>query len=194
MPRPVRFTATTIAERALPTFWARGDSGTSIDDVLSCTGASRQVLYRAFPDKRSLLLACVDVYRRTVVDPAFAAVERPGAGLRDIANYFETQIAAAEAAGLPGPGCLLVNLATEVAPHDAAVAAVVQAHVKRLRTGFANVLRAACADRRVDVDPLASLLATTAQGLWASARVASDASELRRPVRALMGLIEGAIR
>ncbi|MEM6902905.1 MAG: acetate--CoA ligase family protein, partial [Pseudomonadota bacterium] len=44
--------------------------------------------------------------------------DRPPADLDAIAQYFETQISAAEQAGLPGPGCFVANAATEVAPHD----------------------------------------------------------------------------
>jgi len=193
MPRPIRFTSAAIAERALSTFWECGYAATSVDELVRRTGASRQAVYSIYPDKRSLLLACVDAYRRTIVDPAFANVERPGAGLTEISRYFEVQIAAAAAAGLPGPGCFIANLSTEMASHDSEVAEIVRAHLDRLRKGFTNALTTSCEGGCAQIDGWAALLVTMAQGLWLLVRVTSDAAELRRPVAALIGLIEGAI-
>ena len=194
MPRPVRFTPETILDRALPIFWDQGFLGTSIDDLTRSVGASRQAIYSAFPDKRALLLACIDSYKCLIVDPAFSIVEQPRAGLREIANYFEVQISASETAGLPSAGCLLGNLTTELAPHDPQVERAVRSHLTRLRTGFLRALQTACGQQTAtDLEAWAELLTVTAQGLWSTARVTRDASELRRPVRALLELIEGAM-
>lgn len=193
MPRPKRFSPDALVECALPVFWRHGYATTSVDDLTRHTRASRQAIYTAFPEKRALLLACLEVYRDRVVTPAFAQVERTGAGLGDIAAYFEQQIAAAEAEGLPGAGCLFANLAVECADRDAAIGHAVRAHFARLRKGFANALRGASGRApAAAIDDTALLLATTAQGLWLTARVTSDAAELRRGVAVLLGFIEGS--
>ena len=194
MPRSQSFTSASISERALPVFWRNGFVGTSIEDLTRAVGASRHAIYSAFADKRALLVGCIETYRRSIVDPAFSVVEEEGAGLDAIAIYFEMQIVAAEQAGLPGDGCLLANLTTEIAPHDPEVTEAVQAHLARLRLGFAQALRNAPGHfTDVQVDGLAALLATAAQGLWSVARVTDDAADLRRPVAALLQLIEGAV-
>lgn len=151
-----------------------------MDDLVRVTGSSRHALYAEFGGKRDLFLACFAPYRDQVVSPAFAQVEAPGAGLPQIAAYFETQIARAETAGLPGPGCLVANTATELAPHDPDAAAEVARHNARLAAGFANALRN---------DELAYALVVFATGLWSLSRVTDDADGLRRAVKLFLASI-----
>jgi TetR/AcrR family transcriptional repressor of nem operon len=177
-------------------FWEHGYAATSIEDLTQSIQTSRHALYRAFADKRALLIACLEAYKDEVVSPAFRPVERPGADLSDISAYFEKQIAEAETAGFPTNGCLLANLMTEAAPHDPEIASIVRDHLARLKSGFSNALRGAARQRpppEANLDAWASLLATTAQGIWSVSRVTDDANELRRSVSALLKLIEGAL-
>lgn len=193
MPRPQRYDANNLAHAAFPHFWWRGYARTSVAD-LSGAGGSRQAIYAAFPDKRALFLASLDAYRATIVDPAFSPVERPNAGLSEIAGFFERHIAAAEQHGLPGPGCLLANTLVELASSDPDIAAAVQTHLDRLTAGFARALANACAGRRAtEIAGWATLLTTTAQGVWAISRIATDAAALRAPVQAVLTLIQEAI-
>jgi len=82
----------------------------------------------------------------------------------EIERYFEIQISRAAQGGLPGPGCLIANTLTEVAPHEAAV------------------MKAAKA--------LASFLVISAQGLWAISRTVSNARVLRRQASILLELVK----
>ena len=188
MPRPRSFDPDTLADAALTQFWQRGYCATSMDDLVSATGVSRYGIYAAFGDKHGLYLACFARYRENVVTPAFLRVEAPGAGLPEIAGYFEHQIAAAEGVGLPGPGCFVANAATETAPHDPGAAAEVAAHNDRLRAGFARALETA--GHR---DPaLPEALLTFATGLWSLSRVTGDAGPLRKAVASFLALLERA--
>ena len=180
-----------MLEAATRRFWRHGYAGTSVDDLVQATGASRHALYQAFGGKCRLFRECLDFYRDWAVTPAFGRVERPGAGLAEVAAFFEYQIAKSEAAGLPGPGCLFANTMTELAPHDPEVAAQVRGHNERLAAGFA---RAMANDATRPIDPaelrdLAQFLATSAQGLWSMSRAISDAGLLRRYAATLVGLV-----
>ena len=171
-------------------FWHQGYAQTSMDALVRELGSSRARLYQAFGGKKPLFLACLASYQDSVVSPAFAAVERPTATLDDIADYFDTQISLAEAHGLPGPGCLVANTMTELAPHDADADAAVRAHNRRLQRGFAQVLRREAAA----LDPeartaLAEWLTASAQGLWSYSRCVDDAAPLRRYAATLMDLL-----
>jgi TetR/AcrR family transcriptional regulator, transcriptional repressor for nem operon len=196
MPRAANLTRDEIIERSLARFWTYGYLGTSIDDLTRETGATRHALYQTFGGKRDLFLACLDAYRDAVVTPAFARVEEKDSGLAEIAGYFEHQIARGEAHGLPGPGCLIANTMTEMAPHDDEIAAHVHAHHARLAAGFrralANASRGAGLSRK-ELGEFAELLATSAQGLWSFSRTVTDAADLRRFVTTLLHLIEHRI-
>jgi len=176
----------------MPRFWAHGYGGTSMDDLVRVTGASRQAIYQCYGDKRELYIGCLNLYRDSVVTPAFARVERAGASLTDIAAFFEIQIARAEAGGLPGPGCLFVNTMAEVAPHDPGVEALTAAHDLRLRRGFANALAGSAgggADGRL-IDDLATMMTASAHGLWSMSRAILDAAPLRRAAACLIDLVQ----
>jgi TetR/AcrR family transcriptional regulator, transcriptional repressor for nem operon len=181
-----------MTDRALRKFWVSGYHATSMDDLVASTGVSRQGIYGAYGGKRALFLACFARYAELVVSPAFAAVEQPKAGLREIRDYFEYQIAAAEAAGLPGPGCFVANAATEMAPHDADVAAEVIRHNRRLAEGLLAALQRE-AGRAVPPD-LALALIIFAAGLWSTSRVEPDAGRLRQAVATFLDTVERNLR
>jgi TetR/AcrR family transcriptional repressor of nem operon len=194
MPRPAAHTPEHIVSSAMLRFWKHGYAASSVDDLVQETGASRHALYQTFGGKRALFLACLDAYPAVAVTPAFARVERDGADLRDIADFLEYQIARAEARGLPGPGCLFANTMTEVAPHDADIAARVRAHHDRLAAGFRRALRnSASVGRRLPprlLDELSTFLAISAQGLWSASRTIGDAAVLRRYAATLLQLVQ----
>ena len=180
-----------IRTAALTRFWKHGYRGSSVRDLLDATGSNRAALYGRHNGKDGLFEACLDLYEETVVDPAFAHVERDGANLQTVRAYFQHQIARAEETGFPTAGCLIANAMTELAPHDDAIRARVRKHLERLQAGFANALRGEAPDASNDrIQTLSELLAVNAQGLWSHSRVAKDATEMRRLVAALLGLVE----
>jgi TetR/AcrR family transcriptional regulator, transcriptional repressor for nem operon len=194
MPRPKTYLPDALVDAALLQFWSVGYCATSMDDLVRVTASSRRALYLEFGGKRDLYLACFERYRESVVDPAFARVELRSANLSSIKDYFFFQIAKAEAAGLPGPGCFVANAATEAAPEDDAVQKIVCSHNERLRLGFENSIRAS-APRRTRAQAereknLATALLVFANGLWSLSRVTSNANDLRNAVNAMLTLIE----
>lgn len=182
---------------AMDRFWSHGYGATSVDDLVTETGASRHALYQAFGGKRSLFLACLDAYPDAAVTPGFARVDRKDADLSDIAAFLEHQIGITYSRGLPGRGCLFANAMTEVAPHDADVAKRVRRHNERLAAGFRNALKNSIpAGRKVPgalLNELSFFLAVSAQGLWSASRTIDDASVLRRYATALLDLVKHRI-
>ncbi len=180
-----------MLESALAHFWFNGFASSSMDDLVSATGASRHAIYSEFGSKDGLFEAVLGRYVDTVVTPAFAPVEASGAGLQKIADYWEFQIKRGEEAGLPGPGCLLTNTMTERAPHAPDVEKVVTAHNDRLRAGFRNALRgpgiaARHRSSKHAIDGMATALAIFSNGLWSYSRVTPDARPLRNATKTMI--------
>ncbi|MEO0980376.1 MAG: TetR/AcrR family transcriptional regulator [Pseudomonadota bacterium] len=195
MARPRSYDSETLALRTLTAFWQGGYHATSMDDLVRATGVSRHGIYKEFGGKKDMFLSSFELYQKLVVSPAFEQVEQKDATLEDIAAYFERQISLAEENGLPGPGCLVANSATEVAPHDADVARKVDAHSTRLRRGFASAIR----NSADGISPrrsrqLAETMLVFATGLWAMSRVTSDARDLRRAVTTFLDMVEGELK
>lgn len=195
MARPRTYDSETLALSTLNAFWQGGYHATSMDDLVRATGVSRHGIYKEFGGKKGMFLKSFDLYRTSIVSPAFERVEKRTATLEDIAAYFEHQISLAEASGLPGPGCLVANAATEVAPHDADVRIKVDAHNTRLLEGFASAIR-----NSADGPPvrrsrqLAETVLVFATGLWSLSRVTSDAQQLRRVTTTFLSLMKGALK
>lgn len=179
-------------------FWQRGFAATSIDELVRTIGISRHSLYGDFGGKEELFVACLDTYSRDVVTPAFAQVEEERATLEAVAQYFEFQIARGEDAGFPGPGCLMANVMTEVAPHNPPIAAIVDTHNERLRHGFSKALQNTAKSQRTKLGnastmSLATILVVFANGLWSMSRAVTSAAPLRSAVREQLRLIEQRI-
>lgn len=190
MPRSASFTQNDLTEKALTQFWRHGYHATSTDDLVKATAVSRHGIYKTFGGKKDIFIACLEVYQASVVTAAFSVVETPAADLSSIAAYFEYQIGASEAAGLPRPGCFLANSATEVAPHDPDVQAEVAKHNARLHRGFEAAIRNEMISHGSAAagDPanLAHVCVVLANGLWSMSRTTKDAQDLRRTVETFL--------
>jgi TetR/AcrR family transcriptional regulator, transcriptional repressor for nem operon len=182
-----------IDEAIMRRFWTHGYAATSIQDLIDAAGSNRAAIYGKFGGKKRLFLASLALYQEAVVTPAFAPVEADGAGLASIAAFFEMQIAAAVAAGLPGPGCLIANSMTELGAHDADVQAVVNTYLLRLRAGFARALSNEFSAPAPRVREQGQFLAVGALGLWSFSRSVTDAKPLRSHARLLIQSAKGAL-
>ncbi|MEM8975416.1 MAG: helix-turn-helix domain-containing protein [Pseudomonadota bacterium] len=179
-------------------FWFFGFEATSMDDLVRVTGVSRHGLYTEFDGKEALFEVCLEAYSDAIVTPAFQQVEARGATLDDVESYFLQQIVLADSFGLPGPGCLMANTMTEVAPHKAPAQALVSRHNDRLRVGFENAVRGTerLSGKRASrgaVRDCADLLVIFTNGLWSVSRTIDDARVLRRSARAFVETISSRI-
>lgn len=190
MPRESAVTTDELTERALRQFWMHGFHATSMDALVKSTGTSRHAIYAAFGGKKKLFYACFQRYQDIVVTPAFNRVEDAGADLAAVADYFETQIALGEAAGLPMPGCFVANSSTEVAPHDPETQARVTEHNLRLSAGFTNALqnefRNGPYSSEIDASALANVFVVFTNGLWSMSRTTQNAGVLRAAVKVFL--------
>jgi TetR/AcrR family transcriptional regulator, transcriptional repressor for nem operon len=194
MPRSPAHSEDALITAAMRLFWMRGYGACSMDEIVTTTGVSRYGIYESVGGKRDLFLRGFAAYARDIVAPAAALLEERGADVEAIAAYFEMQIALAERAGLPGPGCFVANAMTETAPHDREVRLKVEAHNARLKAGFRNALKGSSPRLRpAHADALAEFLVTTAQGLWSMSRIVDSGAPLRAHVTTLMTLLKARI-
>lgn len=179
-----------LVNAAMHHFWQHGYHATSMDALVEAIGVSRHAIYSDVGSKHELYRRGFAAYQILIVTPAFGCVEEPGAGLESIGRFFETQIAAAERKGFPGPGCLVANAATETAPHDSLIAQEVAAHHARLKAGFAHALTNENVNLpREEIYALANFLMIAAQGLWSMSRTVKRAMPLRIHVSTILSLL-----
>ncbi|NVE94553.1 TetR/AcrR family transcriptional regulator [Altererythrobacter lutimaris] len=176
-----------VLEKGMRLFWKSGYEATSMSQLVEATGSTRQTIYRDFESKHRFYARCFGLYHDRVVAPALKPFGATEQGLNAIAEYFELQIVLAERMGLPGPGCLVGNAMTEIAPNDPEIAALVKDHNHRLELAFASALPSSMTEERRQ--QLSEFLVLSAQGLWAMSRITSSADELRKRAATIMSLI-----
>ncbi len=62
MGRPKNFSREEVLEKAMPVFWTRGFSDTSLQDLERATGVNKSGIYAEFRDKEDLFVACLRHY------------------------------------------------------------------------------------------------------------------------------------
>lgn len=183
MPRPQSTSRQEMVTRAMHVFWRGGFHATSVDALVRGTGVSRGGIYAEHGGKAELFEACLTRYVETFATPAIDLLHTEGKGLDAIAAYLDYFIQLHRKHGLPGPGCFIANTMTELAPHQTAAAAVVNAHARQLEDGFFFALSQVVeTGGHQPADPtlrdLASFLVTATQGLWSHARNVQDIAVL----------------
>jgi TetR/AcrR family transcriptional repressor of nem operon len=153
----------------------------------------RGSFYRSFGDKEHAFREALDRYMAAAANEhVFPAVEGRGSPTRRLLKLLWLRLDAAfgVGAGSPGdegrPGCLIVNTAIEVAPHDPEIRSVVAVGLEGIRQAIEFLIREAIAvgevDRDVDVRLATDQLFTLLQG----ANVLVRAGAVRRDLRRLL--------
>src|SRR5271155_2001096 len=116
MARPREFDEEAVLDAAVQCFWEHGYEATSVRDLIEKTGITAASLYNAFGDKRALYQKALDRY---VEDSIADRIRRCEAlpPLRAIAVFFE-EIVKRSIGDSDRKGCMLVNAALDMAPHD----------------------------------------------------------------------------
>ena len=96
-----------------------------MEDIVSQTGVSRYELYGTFGNKKELLIAAIRHCDETMRQLLMASLQNQEASLPAIIDYWRTIAEHAKDETFCA-GCLIVNVAVEVAPHDSDVSAEVQ--------------------------------------------------------------------
>lgn len=166
--RPREFDVDAALDRAIAVFIARGYHGTAISDLTDALDLTAGSIYKAFGDKRGILLAAFDRYRAVrsgKLSDAVAAVSLGRDKVRAAMVFY------AEAAhGAPGNrGCLVVSMTTELAASDPAVAERVAAAHRANETVLSELVLLGQADgsipASVDAEAAACTLLCTMLGM-----------------------------
>ena len=145
VPIEKQYDRTEVLEKATLAFWTHGYEATSINDLVEQTGLNRGSLYTAFDGKRGLFVACLTHYDRRHRFEFLTEVSR-GLEPRDaILAVFKAAARSGCETGQP-PGCLLVNSALEVSPHDMEVREIVNQSLAQVEAFFREKIEAAQAN------------------------------------------------
>ena len=124
MPRGKQFDVDDALIKAMNLFWRQGYQATSMQDLVDCMGIGRGSLYATFGDKHRLFVRALRHYDKVWREEWLDDLTRSSPPRRAVLNVFEAAIAIALEHGV-FEGCLLINSAMELSPHDPAVSEIV---------------------------------------------------------------------
>jgi TetR/AcrR family transcriptional repressor of nem operon len=137
--RPRQFNMQDAARDAMNVFWDRGYEGASLPDLIEGTGLSRGSLYKAFGDKKGLLLAALDIYMAEGLKTTADILSQPG-DAKDAIRKSLLRHAYACAGEAGKRGCLVVAMTTEMAAHDPDIARQTGRMFRRMQQLYASVI------------------------------------------------------
>ncbi|ANN65194.1 TetR/AcrR family transcriptional regulator [Bordetella bronchialis] len=165
--RPREFDLDEAARDAMDVFWDRGYEGASLPDLIEGTGLSRGSLYKAFGDKKGLLLAALDQYMAAGLKATADLLSQPGSAKAAIRASL-MRYAALSAGDAGRRGCLVVAMAAEMAAHDAEIAERTGRMFRRLQQLYAGAIVRGQASGEIpegDEQAMARVLVCQIQGM-----------------------------
>jgi TetR/AcrR family transcriptional repressor of nem operon len=186
MARPREFDEAAVLEAAVECFWSRGYEATSVRDLADSMGITGASLYNAFGDKRSLYRRSLDYYVSQSFSDRVRRLEGNVPPL-DALEAFFSEVIERSLADKHRKGCMLVNSALELAPHDPEFRRVIAGVLVEVEAFFLRCVEAGQASGSIatsqSADDLARMLLSVLLGVRVLARA--------RPKRELL---EGAVR
>jgi TetR/AcrR family transcriptional repressor of nem operon len=181
MARPREFDEGAVLDAAIQCFWSRGYEATSVKDLLDETQITAASLYNAYGDKRGLFRTALDRYvegsiadrmQRCAALPPRAAIEA-----------FFAEILSRSLNDREHKGCMLVNSALEMAPHDPEFQRIIATVLTRIEKFFLDCIESGQAAGTITDGMSADQLARHLLGVLVGVRVLARV----RPERALLG-------
>jgi TetR/AcrR family transcriptional repressor of nem operon len=175
-----------VLDAATDCFWHIGYEAASVRELAARMGITGTSLYNAFGDKRSLFRQVLRRYAERSMRERIARVESTMPP-KEAVRAFLGEIVERSLDDHDRRGCLLVNSALEIAPHDAELGAEVAARFGELEAFFRRAVAAAQADGSVPPGHNAGDLARLLLGVTLGVRVLARSNPQRE-------LLEGVVR
>lgn len=189
--RPKQFDPDCALDRAMMLFWERGYERTSLGDLLSAMGISRQSLYDTFGDKRHLYLLALDRYRARQMRELVSDILEPGASMPAIRAVFD-RLVSTSCCG-PRRACMLGLSTLERSECDDDVLGRVRDTLHETEVSFDAAIRNAVAKGELrdikDSRAVARHLVNTLQGLSVLSKGGASAEELRDVVDVALSVL-----
>ncbi len=180
-------------DSAVDCFWKRGYEATTVRDLADAMKIGGASLYNAYGDKRALFGRSLQRYANRSMRER---IERLEAGHRpkEAIHAFIAEIIERSLKDPDRKGCLLINSALDVAPHDAEIGKVVGDYLDELRAFFHRNVEAAQREGQVpkalDAEEVAGHLLGVLAGIRVLARTGAKRKALESIARPALALLE----
>ena len=192
MARPREFDEGVVLDAAVLCFWNRGYEATSVKDLVERTGITAASLYNAFGDKRAIYERALDRY----VEGSVASRIRRCEALapREAIGAFFEEILKRSLGDRERKGCMLVNAALDVAPHDPDFRKIVTEVLADIEGFFLSCVKAGQGDgsitRSLPAETLSNHLLGVLMGIRVLARVRPERPLLQGVIAPTLALLD----
>ena len=192
MARPREFDMDETLDAAVSTFWTRGYESTSMADIVEATGVQKGSLYKAFDDKHDLFMQSLtrylegaDVAMRIALSEGETPIDHLRAWLGSVVLMCSGQDMQR--------GCMAMNTAVELGPHDEKVATLLKTHHARASRLLTETIAAGqqAGELRDDLsaEQLSKTLFTFGAGLLGTSKCLQDTIDPAQMVDAALTLV-----
>lgn len=182
-----------VLDRAVDCFWQHGYGATTVRDLADAMKIGGASLYNAYGDKRALFERTLERYANRSMRDRIARMEaehKPKEAIR----AFVAEIVDRSLKDPDRKGCLLINSALDVAPHDAEIGTVVAGYLDELRGFFQRNIEAAQrmgqVPKSVDAEEVSGHLLGVVAGIRVLARTGARRKALESVARPALALLE----
>ena len=180
-------------DRAVDCFWLSGYEATSVRDLGEAMGIGGASLYNAYGDKRALFVRCLERYANRSSRERMARLEEKHPP-KEAIRAFLTEIVERSLKDSDCKGCLLVNSALDVAPHDADVGKAVAGYLDEIRAFFRRNIEAArrtgTVPKGIDAEAVSGHMLGVLMGIRTLARVKPERRLLENVARPALALLD----
>lgn len=192
MARPTKFNRKDVLHNAIKVFWRKGFASSSLVDLLDATSLSKSSLYASFGGKRELFLESFDAYREERRTEMYQVLDEKPAR-QAIENFFHTILEGASASESLN-GCMSINQAIEMAPHDDEVCARVKEDFRTMEKALAMAIERGRQEGSIlgqkSAYELARILVVAFPGLQVMVRARCDKNRLDEALHLLLSLLD----
>jgi TetR/AcrR family transcriptional repressor of nem operon len=185
MPWEKSFDIDKTLDAAMHVFWQQGYQRTSMQDLIKSMGINPGSIYGTFGNKRELFVSVLRRYYEELVS-WFDGLAADNPADTAVVAVFEFILKEKQENPDHCPGCLLVNTALEVAPHDEEIAQLVHDAFARLREYYRNnIVRGQSTGQintALDVDKTVDCLVALTLGLRVLVRLPFDDSQIKNVI------------
>jgi TetR/AcrR family transcriptional regulator, transcriptional repressor for nem operon len=196
MARPREFEEKAVLDAAVQCFWSRGYEATSVRDLAEKMGITGASLYNAFGDKRALYRRALDHYVEQSFGDRIGRFEGKLPPREAIGAFFK-EIIERSLSDTERKGCMLVNTALEMAPHDPEFQRVVAEVLVQAEGFFQRCAAAGQKNATISTsqaaEDLARLLLSMLLGIRVLARTRPERKLLEGLIRPVFALLDNPL-
>ncbi|MFP6642349.1 MAG: TetR/AcrR family transcriptional regulator [Candidatus Latescibacterota bacterium] len=192
MARPHEFDMDVALDATMSAFWTKGYDATSMTDLVRATGLQKGSIYKAFDDKHDLFMKSLTRYLDSAHEAMTVALTGPESPLEGLHAWLQGVVLMCRDEPVCR-GCLAMNTAVELGPHDTVVRSLLQRHHARASKILTETISSGQQAGQIRSDLTADQLAKTifvfAAGLLGTSKVLADTIDAEEMVESALALV-----